>query len=443
MPMILGRKHSCPDCGESSFGCMRIGQARGGQDYLVLACEKCWTTYRCDLPKLKKKILYLDQLAISNMMRAQETGKNLRWSELFDRLKSMVQLQCIICPTSWEHRQESEFSKDRYDRLMDTCRKLAMGNRLRGSWEIQNTQIFEALEAFMKDEDATWYFESSDAFEEDPNAWHDFFAIGVHFDRDHRQVDARRQNKMDVHDIMVSLYSDPTYLQNSFEEHVQRETEGFARGLIGTYDKERQELLEMMCGQRPPDLLATLSSPGAQVVQGILMTIQQELPTSDPNSKAREFFSSPQFATVPAVRINAIMRAAMAIKSLDSDRRPKPGDQYDVKVISSYMPYCDAMLIDGEMRSLATDGKSQLDKLYGTNLFSGKTLHELGEWLDDVEESFPVQQRQAVFDVYEERFDKLNLVKGTNLLEARKALTMRPSSLRVKDRGKASGPGNN
>jgi hypothetical protein len=210
---------------------------------------------------------------------------------------------------------------------------------------------------------------------------------------------------------------------------VQRETDGFARGLIGTYDKDRQELLEMMSGLKAPDPLALLSSPGAQIVQMVVTTIQEESQSGDRNSKAREFFFSPQFGSVPTVRINAVMRAAMALKSRDSARNPKPSDQCDVEVISSYMPYCDAMLIDGEMRSLASDGKAQLDSAYDTRVFSARTLPKLKEWLDQVETSFPPQQREAVADVYEERFERLTLHRGRNLLEARKAMmTMRPSS---------------
>lgn len=381
MPIIFGKKHKCPDCGTVAFGRLHIGQAWDGQDYLELACEKCGTTYQCDLPKLSKKILYLDQLAISHMMRSRQSGKDRRWSDLFNHLKSMVQWQRIICPTSREHRDESELSKDRYANLMDTCRTLAMGKRLRASWDIEGRQICHARQAFMAGTMPDWSFDSKESFKEDPNTWHDYFAIDVDFGLDPKKVDGTRQSKMAIHKKMESLYSDPTFLLGTFEEHVQRETAGFARGVIGTYDKER------------------------------------------------EFFTSLQFGSVPVVRINAVLRAAMALKCRDSGRKPKPSDQCDVEVICSYMPYCDAMLIDGEMRSLAIDGKAQLDSAYDTKLFSAKTLPELHEWLDQVETSFPAQQREAVADVYEERFERLALHRGHNLLEAKKAMmTMPPTS---------------
>lgn len=410
MPIIFGKKHKCPDCGAIAFGCLHIEQAWGGQNYLELACEKCGTTYRCDLPKLEKEVLYLDQHAISLMMRSQETGKNGQWSNLFDRLKSMVQWQRIICPISWAHRQESELSASRYTRLMETGRALAMGNRLRASQDIQYGQIYRALDAFSRRADVEWAFESKEAFDRDPSAWHDHFAVDVDFGRQPEQIADRRNNKEAIQKRMEVLYADPDYLNRSFEEHVQLETEGFAHGLLGAFD---------------------------QVVQRVLLTIKQESRGDDSSGEAREFFFSPQFAGVPVVYINAVLRAAMALKARDSGRKPKSSDQCDLEILSAYMPYCDAMLIDGEMRSLATDGKASLNRDYGTKLFSGKTLPKLNEWLDEVEATFPASQKEAIINVYEERFDKLKLRKGRNLLEARRALmTERPTPRPQADRSR-------
>lgn len=430
MPIIIGKKQECPDCGEIAFGCLHIAQAWGGKDYIELACERCCTTYRADLPKLSKKVLYLDQLAISHMMHAREQGTNERWGKLFARLKKMIGLERIICPTSHRHRDESELSSVRFKRLMETCRTLAMGSRLRPSWEVQTSQIRHAHDAFLKGEEAHWALDHRDAFEDDPNAWHDMFTIDIDWPHDPEQASERRGSKMAVHKVMESLYADPAYVGCPFEEHVRRETNGFARGLIGAFCKEMKEIQEMWVGTRTPDPAALLGSPGARMVQ---MILEATLPvaSSDPFTKVRDFFSSAQFASVPAVRINAIMRALMALKSRDSGRRPKPSDQYDVEVISAYLPYCDAMLIDGEMRSFAHDGKGHLDREYKTELFSAKTLSDLHGWLDVVEASFPADQRNAVAAVNDGRFSELPLQKGTNLIERRKSMCLaRPTPRR-------------
>jgi len=172
----------------------------------------------------------------------------------------------------------------------------------------------------------------------------------------------------------------------------------------------------------------------------VLRTIPQESRAGDHIMKAREFFFSPQFASVPVVKINAILRAAMGLKAKNSGRKPEPGDQYDLAILSAYMPYCDAMLVDGEMRSLATEGKASLDQDYGTQLFSGKKLTELCQWFDEVEASFPIVQKEAVSDVYEEQFHKLKPQKGRNLLDRRKdMITLRPTSMSAKGKGRASG----
>ena len=67
------------------------------------------------LPKLDKKIIYLDQFAISNMMkalnprtRAHQQGKvDGWWLALFERLDSLCKLQFIVCPSSAIQTEES------------------------------------------------------------------------------------------------------------------------------------------------------------------------------------------------------------------------------------------------------------------------------------------------------------------------------------------------
>ena len=63
---ILPPYITCPKCKISnSFGVLMIG----GQRY-TRRCRECWFTESHKLPELNKKIIYLDQFAISDMMKA-------------------------------------------------------------------------------------------------------------------------------------------------------------------------------------------------------------------------------------------------------------------------------------------------------------------------------------------------------------------------------------
>src|SRR5437870_4413039 len=88
-------KTPCPCCrAEGTFGPRFIlGQ------FWMTRCSKC-TYYTAEpLPKITKKIIYLDQLVLSHMLSAKDT----RWRELLNRLRQLSCLQVITCPYSKVH----------------------------------------------------------------------------------------------------------------------------------------------------------------------------------------------------------------------------------------------------------------------------------------------------------------------------------------------------
>jgi len=87
-------------------------------------CRECFfprgggPAARYPLPELDKKIIYVDQFAISNMMKAlnpqtkpyQKRSLDEFWVKLFERLDSLCKLQLILCPDSGFHNKESLLS---------------------------------------------------------------------------------------------------------------------------------------------------------------------------------------------------------------------------------------------------------------------------------------------------------------------------------------------
>lgn len=91
----------CPKCGKMSFGILMICDnhycRRCKECYFPDGHERGWAT---PLPELNKKIIYIDQFAISNMMialdsKSKSNGKSPHhnfWIELFERLHSLCKL---------------------------------------------------------------------------------------------------------------------------------------------------------------------------------------------------------------------------------------------------------------------------------------------------------------------------------------------------------------
>jgi hypothetical protein len=100
----------CPVCDKGSFGCLTVAGDRH-----VRRCRECSHTQTYPLWSLKKAIIYVDQFAISNMMKAIDDTASGHgrakadpfWLELFEALERSCKLQLAICPDSDQHHQES------------------------------------------------------------------------------------------------------------------------------------------------------------------------------------------------------------------------------------------------------------------------------------------------------------------------------------------------
>ena len=95
---ISGPFRKCPKCGAEQFGVLMVC----GNHYIRRCRERaCWYTQSANLPEIKKKIIYLDQFAISNMMKAlnpsvkshERAAADPFWQELFEILDVVCRLE--------------------------------------------------------------------------------------------------------------------------------------------------------------------------------------------------------------------------------------------------------------------------------------------------------------------------------------------------------------
>src|SRR5438034_10868275 len=103
---IHGPYVTCPKCGTAdAFGVLMINSHSYRR-----RCKKCLFAQAYDLPRLAKKLIYLDQFAISDMMkainpnaRANREGKvDAFWGQLFTRLDRLR-------GSSWSHVPSRSF----------------------------------------------------------------------------------------------------------------------------------------------------------------------------------------------------------------------------------------------------------------------------------------------------------------------------------------------
>ena len=105
---ILPPYQTCPNCRRDAFGVLMIGGTS-----MVRRCRECFYDEQFQLPDVDKSIVYLDQMAISNMTKILHpelsAGRAIDpfWREMFERIDFLCKLQVLVCPDSQTHREES------------------------------------------------------------------------------------------------------------------------------------------------------------------------------------------------------------------------------------------------------------------------------------------------------------------------------------------------
>ena len=172
---------TCPTCGKDKFG---IGLISGSR--LMRRCRDCWHKQDYQLPQLRKKIIYLDQFVISNLMKLENTttkghatvAADPFWPELHDLLFQLRQLQMICCPDSGSHVQESRTSPFNAE-LKKTYEQLSGGITFTAFESIECQQIGELALAWSEGREPAFDFDPSGVLSKDPNEWNERFYIVV------------------------------------------------------------------------------------------------------------------------------------------------------------------------------------------------------------------------------------------------------------------------
>jgi hypothetical protein len=99
-----------------------------------------------ELPPIKKQILYIDQFALSKMVKNRD---DQFWGGLYDRLVRLTANDIITCPSSPIHIEESQFAHGLRDALKAMYRQIAGDDEFRQPEDIEKRQLARSLRAYI------------------------------------------------------------------------------------------------------------------------------------------------------------------------------------------------------------------------------------------------------------------------------------------------------
>lgn len=410
---MKSQKTECPHChAAEAFGPRTVS----GQ-FWMWRCSKCRHYKSEPLPLIQKKIIYLDQFVLSNILAA----KDARWSEVHRRLKLLTWLQVVTCPFSPIHVEESLLASQTRDELKKLYRDLSGGDKFLTPHEITQNQLLDAMDRFLDPSQPPLVWAKPRPWREfakqNPHCWSSDFMVFAELPTDLGRIDRLQQDKDDLHADLQIVAENWKSETNRFHEDVRCEAHAFGTSILAAYRELAggRKQIEAIC---PPELIQVLQAcygpdtfdpntppgiqPGVMLVHWLGARVHKARPAEpDPISVVERFFQSPESANVPFQYIASRFWATIAHQMRGkTPRQSKPSDNYDVTAISTYAPYCDAMIVDNEFRAMATQGNIDVPGQFGVMLFSARTLPDFIDYLDEQLASIPEDHRLAVKEVH-------------------------------------------
>jgi hypothetical protein len=402
----------CPKCGENSFGILMIC----AHHY----CRRCKTCLfpggnegpaLFPLPPLQKKVVYLDQFAISNMMKIlnPNTKANLKgtvdqyWWDLYEKLDHLVKLQLVICPDSNVHMNESLVSPY-YKALKRMYELLSHGLSFDNLDSIKRTQVSQSTVNWVSGypEKALDLIAKS-VVVGDLHEWHDRIIVSVDIQYDATYLTELREFRAKAHELYVDFFKRwRSEKHKSFNDWFEEEVHGMKDGIVHSY----QQYLERKRGIQSGKIKPTIDDLYVPFPATLVYTIGEAIKSvGAPNKQIwqiiAEYLDSTSFENLPFIKISCLLLAALARKAAAGKKRPpNQGMAYDISMISTLLPYCDAMFIDKECHSYLSEAPLCDAIDYGTKVFSLRNKREFLDFLDQILAQTPVEHLEKIEEVY-------------------------------------------
>jgi len=204
--------------------------------YWVTRCSKCGYYRDEPLPRITKKIIYLDQCFLSHVLSAEEP----RWKAVCDRLRLLIGLDLVICPYSRVHREESLLAEYSRDDLKALYRELSGGVKFLSPDEIEQKQLHEALRCYLGQAKMPDEWRKPRPWEEfckeDPHVWLNGLAVYANLPANPAVVKWLQDSKARLHsawEAAAANWQDEN--GQRFNDDVRREALAYGKTLIAAY----------------------------------------------------------------------------------------------------------------------------------------------------------------------------------------------------------------
>ena len=333
-------------------------------------CSVCGHRATYFLPPLDKKIIYLDQFVLSEMLKSIDPSVPRRgtlnpiWRTLFKKLEQLSRKQLLVCPKSAYHNIES-LPTTFYSKLQTLIEYLSWHVSFYRPNSIKMRQVEKHAQLWIQgkgDEEPT--IEHHDALKGRINYWHTWNNLMKKVDPDSSEI-AEIQRRRAKNESGIA------FLYNAWRSESKSQEQWF---------KETVKAFGYYTIHRPWPLFEVDFKKSVENV-----FLKEGVSQDHIKEKVIEYFNSPQLKNLPFLKISALLLAAMARRVSEGQKKKSQSMFVDFDMIATFLPYCDAMILDKECHSFFEERAFQEISKYGTQLFSLRYIDKFEQYLDDID----------------------------------------------------------
>jgi len=392
MAIVCRVTGDCPGCGrKDGFGKVDVYET-----YVYLGCKSCRYRSRIPLPKLRKKILYLDQFFFSRALR----GQSPKYQKVAQLIEKASAEQLLVAPYSTVHEDETHLWEKR-DELFKFIKATCRGHTFVMESDVDQTQIWKAFKGWLDKAPAEYQIEERDVLRDNVHKWDGYMRFEV--GRYTGDIELIRSLKAQSVEGLVDLFPSWRSSSATFEQDLEQEHLASFRGYFDAY-------VDYMKRMVSGDIDAFMSAPViSMVVESMLRIVPSEIPAEGRLKLCAEFMAnSAHFRNIPSQNLSARIYATVknmvrqgSYLNRDSALKVFHGFFYDVKHISTYAPYCDAFLMDNRMADIVSKPSVGLEQRYGTKVFCENSWEELIAWLEGLSGTMTEEHRAGLIAAYQ------------------------------------------
>ncbi|MCE0499170.1 MAG: hypothetical protein LV481_14615 [Methylacidiphilales bacterium] len=397
---------ACPKCKKTDcFGVLLIS----GNGY-TRRCRECWFSMSFKLPDLQKRVIYLDQFAISEMMKAvnDKLGKKHKidtfYFTLFEKLELLTKAQLIVCPDSAFHRNESALYH--YQSHKKMYEHLSHGITFYDPATIRRFQIEQRFQPYITREKYVFVGKPTSVLHGSINEWNDRFRISLNSAISDEEIDGICNSRQKAHQAISEVFERwKTEKTKTLNDWFTEEGLAYGRMVVKNYLDSIARLLSCRIGNLNLGVGEMMSiTMGEENV--LFASLGNYIHADNPGEELTQiasFLTSREMLEIPFVRISALLWAHLAHAAAHGGQKtpPNAGMVSDIDMISTLLPYSSAIFVDKQMFGILNTGTfTQEIKKYGTKVFSRTNEADFLSYLDEIKAQMGDNHLEKLNEVY-------------------------------------------